>query len=74
LGDRIFLKFVDPAEKLSNFREFENLDFQDKDAAQLFYENMQAKRDYNLVEVPENRLDKTEKLLAIDFLLGGPGT
>ncbi|WP_339905357.1 hypothetical protein [uncultured Cyclobacterium sp.] len=70
----IFLKYVDPTEKLANFREFENLDFKDKKAALLFYENMRAKRDYNLLETPENKLDKTEKLLAIDFLLGEPGT
>jgi len=68
----IFLKYVDPTEKLANFREFENLDFQDREGAQLFYENMRAKRDYNLLETPENKLDKTEKLLAIDFLLGEP--
>lgn len=35
---------------------------------------MRAKRDYTQVEAAENKLDKTEKLLAIDFLLGGPGT
>ncbi|MEX0882761.1 MAG: hypothetical protein WDZ72_04740, partial [Cyclobacteriaceae bacterium] len=70
----IFLKYVDPTEKLANFREFENLDFQDREGAQLFYENMRAKRDYNLVETSETKLDKTEKLLAIDFLLGEPGT
>ncbi|MEX2568510.1 MAG: hypothetical protein WD431_21380 [Cyclobacteriaceae bacterium] len=35
---------------------------------------MWAKRDYNLLEISENKLDKTEKLLAIDFLLGEPGT
>ncbi|MEX2567808.1 MAG: hypothetical protein WD431_17810 [Cyclobacteriaceae bacterium] len=70
----IFLKFVDPTEKLANFREFENLDFVDKGGAQLFYENMRAKRDYAQIEISENKLDKTEKLLAIDFLLGGPGT
>jgi hypothetical protein len=70
----IFLTYANPTAKLSNFREFENLDFLEMEAAQLFHENMQAKRDYNLVEISESRLDKTEKLLAIDFLLGGPGT
>lgn len=34
---------------------------------------MRAKRDYPSVETSENKLDKTEKLLAIDYLLGGPG-
>ncbi|MBD3631173.1 hypothetical protein [Cyclobacterium sp.] len=70
----IFLKYVDATKKLANFREFETLDFRDREGAQLFYENMRAKRDYNLVEISESRMDKTEKLLAIDFLLGGPGT
>ncbi|WP_163380226.1 hypothetical protein [Cyclobacterium sp. SYSU L10401] len=70
----IFLKYVDPTEKLANFREFETLDFLDREAALLFYENMRAKRDYAVIETSENKLDKTEKLLAIDFLLGGPGT
>lgn len=32
----IFLKYVNPTEKLANFREFENLDFHDKDGALLF--------------------------------------
>ncbi|MEX2591586.1 MAG: hypothetical protein WD426_02345 [Anditalea sp.] len=29
----IFLRYVDPTEKLANFREFENLDFQDREGA-----------------------------------------
>jgi hypothetical protein len=69
----IFLKYVDPYQKLENFREFEDLDFLDNDNAQVFYENMRTKRDYT-VESSTGNLDKTEKLLAIDFLLGGPGT
>ena len=69
----IFLKYVDPYQKLDNFREFENLNFLDRDNAQVFYENMRTKRDYT-VESSTGNLDKTEKLLAIDFLLGGPGT
>lgn len=70
----IFLKYVDPTEKLANFREFETLDFQDREGAQHFYENMREKRDYDFSEISESSLDKTEKLLAIDFLLGKPGT
>lgn len=70
----IFLHYIDPAEKLANFREFENLDILDKEGALLFYENMRAKRDYSMIDADENKLDKTEKLLAIDFLLGRPGT
>ncbi|SHM88413.1 hypothetical protein SAMN04488057_104219 [Cyclobacterium lianum] len=70
----IFLRYVNPNEKLANFLEFENLDLLDKENALLFYENMRAKRDYIHDETPENNLDKTEKLLAVEFLLGGPGT
>ncbi len=70
----IFLNYVDPNERLANFREFENLDFMDKEAALLFYENMRAKRDYATIEPFENKLGKTEKLLALDFLLGEPGS
>lgn len=70
----IFLKYVDPTNKLANFREFETLDFLDREAALQFYENMRAKRDYARIEAFENKLDKTEKLLALDFLLGQPGT
>ncbi|WP_234364254.1 hypothetical protein [Lunatibacter salilacus] len=70
----IFLKYVDPTEKLANFREFETLDFLDREAALHFYENMRTKRDYAKIETFENKLDKTEKLLALDFLLGDPGT
>lgn len=69
----IFLKYVDPAEKLANFREFENLDFLDKEGALQFYENMRAKRDYSIIATDENELDKTEKLLALDFIMGDPG-
>jgi hypothetical protein len=73
------MNYVSPSEKLANFREFQNLDFLNKEGALLFYENMRAKRDYTPVEISqnnlttENKLDKTEKLLAIDFLLGRPG-
>ncbi len=70
----IFLRYVDPNEKLANFREFENLDFMDKEAALLFYENMRAKLNYATVEPFENKLGKTEKLLVLDFLLGEPGS
>ncbi len=69
----IFLKYINPYQKLDNFREFEKLDFLDRDNAQVFYENMRTKRNYT-VESSTGNLDKTEKLLAIDFLLGGPGT
>jgi hypothetical protein len=69
----IFIKYIDPTAKPANFREFENLDFQDREGAQLFYENMRAKRDHQPVESSGSKLDKTEKLLALDFLLGGPG-
>lgn len=70
----IFLTYVDPREKLANFREFENLDFFEQQDALHFYESIRAKRDHVRVESLENKLDKTEKLLAIDFLLGEPGT
>ncbi|WP_158856395.1 hypothetical protein [Lunatibacter salilacus] len=69
----IFLKYVDPYQKLDNFREFENLDFLDKDSAITFYENMRSNRDFPPIDTLTGTLDKTEKLLAIDFLLGGPG-
>ncbi len=39
-----------------------------------FYENMLSKRDYAWIEALEKKLYKTEKLLALDFLLGEPGT
>lgn len=71
---QIFLRYVDPNEKLANFREFENLDFLDKETSLLFYENMRAKQDYSFIEISESKLDNTEKLLAIDFILGEPGT
>jgi hypothetical protein len=70
----IFLNYIDPSNKLDNFREFEDLDFLDKDTAMAFYENMRSKRDYSPTDTSTGTLDKTEKLLAIDFLLGGPGT
>ncbi len=71
---KIFLNYVNPALKIQNFREFENLDYGDPEGAETFYENMRAKRDYIPNESFQNRLDKTEKLLAIDILLGEPGT
>lgn len=69
----IFLKYVDPYGKIGNFREFESLDFLDKDNAQEFYENMRLKRDFT-VDRSKGNLDKTEKLLALDFLFGEPGS
>ncbi|MDO9554940.1 hypothetical protein [Rhodonellum sp.] len=71
---KIFLTYVDPTHKINNFREFENLGYWDQEGAESFYENMRAKRDYVPIESFQNRLDKTEKLLAIDILLGEPGT
>lgn len=71
---KIFLTYVNPTLKIQNFREFENLEFWDQEGAESFYENIRAKRDFDLIESLPNRLDKTEKLLAIDILLGGPGT
>ncbi len=73
-GDWYFLKYVDPSIKLENFREFENPDFSEKESAQVFYENMCAKSDYTPIESSMGNLDKTEKLLAIDFFLGEPRT
>lgn len=71
---KIFLNYVDPSSKAANFREFENLNFDDFESAEAFYENMRAKRDYKNIQEIDTKLDKTEKLLAIDFLLGKPGT
>lgn len=71
---KIFLAFLNPSVKIINFREFENMDCHDLESAELFYENMRAKRDYLSINVLEKGLDKTEKLLAIDFLLGEPGS
>src|SRR5690606_23788313 len=66
---KIFLNYVDPSNKAANFREFENLNFDGLESAEAFYENMRAKKDYGPDEKVDTRLDKTEKLLAIDFLL-----
>src|SRR5690606_20146423 len=71
---KIFLSYVDPFAKAANFREFENLDFNELESAEAFYENIRAKKDYDPEEKIDAKLDKTEKLLAIDFLLGEPGT
>src|SRR5690606_9914200 len=70
---KIFLSYVDPSAKAANFREFESLDFNDLESAETFYENMRAKKDYSPIQDIDAKLDKTEKLLAIDFLLGEPG-
>jgi len=70
---KIFLNYVDPSSKAANLREFENLDFNELQSAEAFYENMRAKIDYRSIEVDDSKLNKTEKLLAIDFLLGEPG-
>jgi|GEM_PF-1396864 len=71
---KIFLNYVDPSNKAANFREFESLGFNELKSAEIFYENMRAKKDYSPIEDFNIKLDKTEKLLAIDFLLGEPGT
>src|SRR5690554_5167683 len=71
---KIFLNYVNPSSKSANFREFESLDFNEFESAEAFYENMRAKNDYNPNQALDCKLDKTEKLLAIDFLLGEPST
>jgi hypothetical protein len=70
---KIFLNYVNPTTKAANFREFESLGFNDLEGAETFYENMRAKKDYSPIQDINAKLDKTEKLLAIDFLLGKPG-
>lgn len=71
---KIFLTYVDPSNKAANFREFESLNFNDFESAEAFYKNIRAKKDYVPHEKVNTKLNKTEKLLAIDFLLGEPGT
>src|SRR5690606_38924846 len=71
---KIFLNYVDPSNKAANFLEFERLDFHEFESAETFYENIRAKKDCHSPEVTDTKLDKTEKLLAMDFLLGEPGT
>ena len=70
---KIFLNYVDPSSKAANFSAFESLEYNDFQSAETFYENMRAKKDYRPIQDIDAKLDKTEKLLAIDFLLGEPG-
>ena len=69
-----FFSYIDPIAKPENHKAFLNLDLDDHEGAESFYSNLRKGLDYKeeLIDVVE--YDKTISLLAIDFLIGNPGS
>ncbi|WP_462265739.1 hypothetical protein [Mucilaginibacter sp.] len=74
LQTKEFLTFIDPEKKKGNFFYFESLDINDYESAKVLYQQLLRKEDIPVFAPEVNaEMDKTIKLLALDFLLGAPG-
>lgn len=69
-----FFAYIDPVEKPENFEAFLRLNLNDYEAAGAFYSNLRKGIDYQEKEIEVVEYDKTISLLAIDFLIGNPGS
>jgi len=69
-----FFDYIDPLTKPYNYKEFLNLDLNDFAGAEIFYSNLRKGIDYQEEQIELVEYDKTISLLAIDFLLGSPGS
>jgi hypothetical protein len=69
-----FLAFVDPERKRANFAYFESLNINDYESAGVLYQQLLKKEDVHVVNSEvDNVLDKTVRLLTLDFIFGSPG-
>ena len=71
---RRFFDYIDPLIKPNNYKEFLNLDLNDFEGAEVFYSNLRKGIDYQEEQIEVVEYDKTISLLAIDFLIGTPGS
>lgn len=69
-----FFDYIDPITKPYNYKEFLNLDLNDFEEAEVFYSNLRKGIDYQEEQIELVEYDKTISLLAIDFLIGNPGS
>ncbi|WP_268034858.1 hypothetical protein [Algoriphagus sp. PAP.12] len=69
-----FFNYIDPIVKPENHKAFLNLDLDDHEGAEAFYSNLRKGIDYKEELIDLVEYDKTISLLAIDFLLGSPGS
>lgn len=69
-----FFYFIDPLNKPNNYKEFLKLDLNNFEGAEVFYSNLRKGIDYQEEPIEVIEYDKTISLLAIDFLIGSPGS
>lgn len=69
-----FFTYIDPIGKPKNFEAFLNLNLNDNEGAGEFYSNLRKGVDYQEEQIEVVEYDKTISLLAIDFLIGKPGS
>lgn len=69
-----FFDYIDPVGKSENYKAFLSLDLNDYDGAEVFYSNLRKGIDYQEEQFEVVEYDKTISLLAIDFLIGSPGS
>jgi hypothetical protein len=71
---RRFFNYIDPVGKPENYKAFLNLELNDYASAEEFYSNLRKGIDYQEEQIEVVEYDKTISLLAIDFLIGSPGS
>lgn len=71
---RRFFDFIDPIKKLENHKVFLSLGLDDYKGAEAFYSNLRKCIDYQEEQIQVVEYDKTISLLAIEFLIGEPGS
>jgi hypothetical protein len=71
---RRFFNYIDPIDKPENHKAFLGLDLNDYEGAEAFYSNLRKGIDFKEEQIEVVEYDKTISLLAIEFLIGNPGT
>lgn len=69
-----FFNYIDPVGKPENYKAFLSLELNDHVGAEEFYSNLRKGIDYQEEQIEVVEYDKTISLLAIDFLIGKPGS
>lgn len=71
---RKFFEFINNKNKKSNFNYFNALELDDKASSKILFDHFKINQDIQSTNEISSNYDKTVKLLALDFLLGLPGT
>ncbi len=69
-----FFHYINSEHKKSNFNFFNSMDIHDEESAEMLFEHFTIKHDFEINDTASINFDKSVKLLALDFLLGNPGS